>query len=42
VVEGVAVIALSPQSPLGVKLIGLTAGDSAEINNNKYLIESIE
>ncbi len=42
VVDGVVVIALSPQSPLGTKLMGLTAGDSAEINNNKYFIESIE
>jgi hypothetical protein len=42
VVDGVVVIALSPQSPLGAKLLGLSAGDSAEINNNKYFIESIE
>ena len=37
-----AVIALSPQSPLGQKLIGLSAGDVAEINNTKYVIEVIE
>jgi hypothetical protein len=42
VVDDMVVIALSPQSPLGVKLMGLTAGDSAEINSNKYFIESIE
>ncbi len=41
-IEGKAVIALSPQSPLGQKMIGLSAGDVAEINNNKYFIECIE
>lgn len=41
-IEGMSVTALSPQSPLGVKLMGLIAGDVAEINNIKYLIESIE
>ncbi len=41
-VDGNYVIALSPQSPLGQKLVGLSAGDIAEINNNKYMIELIE
>jgi hypothetical protein len=41
-VEGITVTALSPQSPLGIKLIGLRAGDVAEINANRYVIESIE
>jgi transcription elongation GreA/GreB family factor len=41
-IEGTPVIALSPQSPLGQKLVGLSAGDIPEINNNKYVIESIE
>lgn len=41
-IEGISVTALSPQSPLGIKLMDLTAGDVAEINNFKYLIESIE
>ena len=36
------VIVLSPQSPLGVKLIGLSAGDKTEINNTEYIIESVE
>jgi transcription elongation GreA/GreB family factor len=36
------VIALSPQSPLGKKLMGLSVSDIAEINNNKYVIETIE
>jgi transcription elongation GreA/GreB family factor len=42
IIETNAVIALSPQSPLGQKLMGLSAGDVAEINNNKYVIEMIE
>ncbi len=40
-VEDVTVIALSPQSPLGKKLMGLTVSDIAEINNNHYVIEHI-
>jgi transcription elongation GreA/GreB family factor len=42
VVEGITVIALSPQSPLGIKLMGLTIGNVAEVNGNKYVIEGIE
>lgn len=41
VVEGIVVIALSPQSPLGLKLMGLSEADVAEINNDQYVIESI-
>ena len=41
-IEGHAVIALSPQSPLGQKLLGLKVGEVAEINNSKYVIEGIE
>ena len=41
-IDGNSVIALSPQSPLGKKLLGLSSGDVAAINNNKYVIESIE
>jgi transcription elongation GreA/GreB family factor len=41
VVDGTVVIALSPQSPLGTKLMGLTIGDMAEVNGNKYVVESI-
>ena len=40
-IGGNPVIALSLQSPLGQKLIGLSPGDVAEINNNKYMIETI-
>lgn len=42
VVEGITVTALSPQSPLGQKLVGLKAGETAGINNTAYFIESIE
>jgi len=41
-IEGINVIALSPQSPLGNKLLGNTVGFSFEINGTKYLIEKIE
>ena len=40
-VDGNPVVALSPQSPLGLKLMGLKLNDVAEINNTSYLIESI-
>jgi len=41
-IEGINVIALSPQSPLGNKLMGNQVGFTFEINGTKYLIESIE
>jgi hypothetical protein len=41
VVDGVTVMALSPQSPLGMQLMGLTVDGFAEINGNKYVVESI-
>ena len=41
-IDGAQVIALSPQSPLGQKLMGLKPGESAAINNIVYAIESIE
>ncbi len=40
-IEGINVIALSPQSPLGNKLIGNAIGFSFEINSTKYIIEEI-
>jgi hypothetical protein len=40
-VDGVNVIALSPQSPLGNKLMGNKAGFTFEINTTKYTIEEI-
>ena len=41
-VEGINVIALSPQSPLGSKLMGNPIGFTFEINGTLYRIESVE
>jgi hypothetical protein len=41
VIEGNPVIALSPQSPLGKKLIGLATGAAIELNCHRYIIENI-
>ncbi len=41
-IEGINIIALSPQSPLGNKLMGNEVGFSFEINGTMYSIESIE
>ncbi len=41
-IEGINVIALSPQSPLGNKLMGNHVGYTFEINSTRYLIESVE
>lgn len=40
-VEGMVIMAISPLSPLGVKLMGLKINDSIEINGTHYLIEAI-
>ncbi|MEC5166157.1 hypothetical protein RCH18_001892 [Flavobacterium sp. PL11] len=40
-IEGINIIALSPQSPLGSKLIGNRVGFTFEINTTKYTIEEI-
>ena len=40
-IEEVNIIALSPQSPLGNKLMGNEIGFTFEINTTKYLIEEI-
>ena len=40
-IEGINVIALSPQSPLGAKLMGNHVGFTFEINDTRYYIESI-
>lgn len=40
-IEQINIIALSPQSPIGTKLIGNKVGFEFEINTTKYLIESI-
>ena len=41
-VDGINIIALSPQSPLGNKLMGNEVGFEFEINGTKYIIEKIE
>ena len=40
-IDGEKIIALSAQSPLGQKLMGLKPGETAEINGTKYVIDSI-
>jgi hypothetical protein len=40
-IEGINVIALSPQAPLGTHLMGNKVGFTFEINGTKYLIEEI-
>ena len=40
-IDGINVIALSPQSPLGNKLMGNKVGFTFEINTTKYTIEEI-
>ena len=40
-IDETSIIALSPQSPLGNKLLGNEVGFTFEINSTKYLIEEI-
>ena len=40
-IDGEAIIALSPQSPLGMKMIGMQVGDEFGIGNTVYKIENI-
>jgi len=40
-VEGTNIIALSPQSPLGNKLMGMQVNHAFEINTTKYIIQEI-
>ena len=42
IVDGLTVTPISPQSPLGSKLMGLHPNDTIELNNNHFLIEGIE
>ncbi len=41
-IDGLQVMALSPQSPLGKQLMGLQTGDSATINGVIFMIEDVE
>jgi hypothetical protein len=40
-IDNITIIAISPQSPLGEKLMGLCIKEIAEINGNVYLVEEI-
>ncbi len=40
-VDGKTIMVLSPQSPLGMKLMGLKAGNTAVINGVKYVVEAV-
>jgi transcription elongation GreA/GreB family factor len=40
-IDGTLVTVLSPQSPLGIKLKGLKAGDAVVVNGTEYVIESV-
>jgi len=40
-IDGISIIALSPQSPLGGKLMGNEAGFAFQINDSQYTIESV-
>ena len=42
VIEEYMIMAISPQSPLGQKLVQVNNGQSVTINNTTYIIESIE
>ena len=41
-IDGVAVLALSPQSPLGSQLIGKEIGAVVEVNASKFTVEDIQ
>ena len=41
VVESTSIIALSPQSPLGTKMMGMKVGDAFEVNGTKYVVQGI-
>lgn len=42
IVDNIPVIILSPQSPLGKKLMGLKRNDYTDINGTVYTVETIE
>ena len=42
IIDGETVMAISPQSPLGAKLMGCCVNDTVTINTHTYLVESIE
>jgi hypothetical protein len=42
IIDNLEIIALSPQSPLGNKLLGLQKNDTVEMNRLQYIILNIE
>ncbi|ESU20502.1 hypothetical protein FCR2A7T_08060 [Flavobacterium cauense R2A-7] len=40
-IDGISVLTLSPQSPLGSQLIGKEAGAVVEVNGSKFVIEHV-
>lgn len=42
IIEDTQVIVLSPQSPLGKKLMGLKRNDYTDINGKQYIVETLE
>ena len=42
IIDGETIMAISPQSPLGTKLMGCCIHDTVTINTHPYLVESIE
>ena len=42
IIDGETVMAISPQSPLGLKLMGCCIHDTVTINTHTYFVESIE
>ena len=42
IIDSKTIIALSPQSPLGMKLMRNTVGFSFEINGSNFIIESVD
>ncbi len=41
-VDKMEITAISPQSPLGCKLLGLSIGNTIEVNKNHFIIEGFE
>jgi len=41
IVDGIPVFILSPQSPLGTRLMGLMTGDTTTVNGMSYQVEKI-
>ncbi|WP_313805378.1 GreA/GreB family elongation factor [Flavobacterium sp.] len=41
-IDGISVLALSPQSPLGSQLIGKEVGDEVEVNGSKFTVEAVQ